>query len=62
MQTRPGHSNRSTVVEMRRARDEQRRVRGPPYTTDLGNVGIYVTSIPGITTSVQQIIYSGTSS
>ena len=40
VQTRPGHSNRSTVVEMRRARDEQRRVHGPLYTTDLGNVGI----------------------
>jgi hypothetical protein len=42
VQTRPSHSNRSTVVEVRRARDEQRRVHGPPYTTDLGNVGIYV--------------------
>jgi len=45
VQTRLSHANRSTLVEMCRARDEQRRVRDHPCTTDLGHVETQATSI-----------------
>ena len=45
VQTRTSDANCSTHVEMCRARDEQRRVRDPPCTTDLGHVEAQATSI-----------------
>lgn len=58
VQTRFGHSTRPTVVEMRRARDEQRRIHDPPCRTDFGHLGVHATPTPSITSTVQQIIYS----
>jgi hypothetical protein len=57
VQTRVSHVDRPTLVKMHRARDEQRRIRYLPCTTDLRNIA-HPPSIPGITTSIQQIIYS----
>ena len=50
VQTSPSDADRPALVEVRRARDEQRRVRGPPCATDLGHVGAYATSRHAITT------------
>ena len=57
VQTCFGHSNRSEVVEMRRARDEQRRFHDPPCRTDFRHVGVPAISTIDITSTVQQNIY-----